>query len=149
MVVKTMEAQLGEFALKSRERATACFREAAEDFVEVMQKVGPNAADPSAGEGGAMPVVSGFLRASLQATNSEMPLANRENPNSSGNYSYEAGPVSLVIRGTDLGQSIHVGYTANYAVYVENMYGFVRLASMQWQQIVSRASERIRKSVEG
>ena len=149
MAELTLTAQFDEFTRKTRQRATAVFREASEDLVEEMQKVGPSVANPSATGGGNMPVDTGFLRASLQANNEQSPLTNRKNPDPEGSFAYDAGPVSLVIAGSDLGQTIHVGYTATYAQHVENRYGFVRLAAMQWQVFVNRAAARVKAQATG
>ena len=145
----TMAAQFDLWTLQTRQRANAVFREAAEDFVEIMQTVGPNAADPSAGKGGALPVVTGFLRASLQASTSSSPLATRENPNPKASYGYDSGPISLVILGTEIGQTLYIGYSARYAGYVENRYGFVRIAAMQWPELVRKATVRVKNQALG
>ena len=67
-----------------------------------------------------------FLRSSLQASSSAMPSLVRENPGiADSDYVAE---ITLVIAGTELGETIYLGYTAKYAA--RRHYGFVGADSL-------------------
>ena len=93
-----------------------------------------------------MPVDTNFLRASVQAGIGQVNFTAREKPAGVGRFSYDAGQVSLVIANSDIGDTITVMWTANYARHVE--YGargrpgrrFVGLAAQQWPQIVEQVA---------
>lgn len=107
----------------------------------------------SSGAGGNLPVDTGFLRASLLASTSAMPAINSNaRPVEGKTYDWDESQIEAVIQGAGLGQTLYFGYTAAYASHVE--YGangrpprrFVALAAMNWQQIVNRNAEKVRKA---
>ena len=57
----------------------------------------------------------GFLRASLRAATSAMPVLSLDNPG--GSFTPDVGQIELVIAGADLGDTIYLGYTAKYGAY--------------------------------
>ena len=68
--------------------------------------------------------------------------------NPGGSFTPDIGEIELVIVGADLGDTIYLGYTANYGAYVH--YGanghagrpWVDMVAQRWQQIVaSKAAE--------
>lgn len=128
-------AQVDDWCRMTDKRMTAVFRESAERVIEEMQK--------PVGAGGNMPIDTGFLRASLMASTSGLPMMSRPNPGTAA--SYDGGQISMVIAGAELGETVYAGYTANYAAHVE--YGargrpprrFVGLAAQKWPEIVSGA----------
>lgn len=63
-----------------------------------------------------VPVDAGFLRASLRASTSAMPVLSLDNPG--GTFIADAGESVLVIAGADLGDTIYLGYTAKYGAHV-------------------------------
>lgn len=96
---------------------------------------------------GGTPIDTGFLVHSWVASATEMPkITNGNRPPSSaapGSYSYDAGPINLIISNVPIGGKIYMGFTAEYGPHVE--YGangragraMVRLAAQQWPQIVA------------
>lgn len=95
------------------------------------------------------PIDTGFLIHSFQASASEMPTikagykpATSAGP---GSYTFDKGPINLIIDGVPLGNPIYLGFTAEYAPYVEYGAngragrGMVRLAAQRWQAIVDQA----------
>ncbi len=128
-------AQVEAWVQETDQRMTAVFRDSTQELVSIMQE--------PVGSGGNTPVDTGFMRATVQASTSDMPSIDpRARPASDaepGSYPYVSAPVSLVIAGAKLGQTIYVGYTAAYAAIQENRRGFVRLAALQWQSIVDRS----------
>ena len=121
-------AQVDAWVMATKERAEAVFRESTKRTVSIAQA--------------AVPVDTGFLRASIRASTSAMPTLSAARP-SSGSFPNGAGDVVLTIAGAQLGQTIFVGYTANYAIYVEYgtsrmaPRGFVARAAQQWQATVN------------
>ncbi len=89
-----------------------------------------------------MRVKTGFLRASLTASTSSMPYIDRaaRPPSDAGDNSYDPsnGEIALVIAGAQLGQTIHLGFTASYAGYREALDLFVASTAQQWPIIVAR-----------
>ena len=135
------QAQVGAWAKNSKAALEAIVHEAAQSVVDDMQT--------AVGNGGNMPVDTGFLRASLLASSSSMPQISEANVGAKdSSYSYSSGPVSLVINDTPIGGTLYCGYTAAYAAHVN--YGsngragrlFVELAAQKWPQFVKQAEER-------
>jgi len=92
---------------------------------------------------------TGFLRSSLKISTVSMPLANR--PQGAPDTGYMA-EIEAQIEGAELGETLYVGWTANYAAYVHygvtgyGMYGhigsrpprpWVTMIAQRWQGIVS------------
>ncbi|MFG1462265.1 HK97 gp10 family phage protein [Xanthobacter sp. DSM 24535] len=177
MPQQSFSAQVAAFQEQAEKKMRAVFRESAQDVVADMQTTGWSVASTaaaiaeglggkgrgknykpiqgpvlSAGEGGNMPVDTGFLRSSLQISiDGEFPSATRENPERV-THNYNPEPVNLLINGAEIGQTINAGYTAKYAPHVE--YGargraprrFVGLAAQRWQEIVNRVVARLNGS---
>jgi hypothetical protein len=145
-VAGSFSATVDTWVDETEARMLAVFREAAQRVIELMQKVGPSVANPDGGEGGNMPVDTGFLRASLLATLNSPSDAIRFKPDNVDAFSYSDGAVSLVILGAQIGDTIYAVYTANYARFVEYGangragYAFVRLAAQNWQQVVDEVA---------
>lgn len=131
-MANSFSAQVNAFIAKSEQRMVATLHGAAQDLAEGVTK-------PVA-KGGNMRVKTGFLRASLMASTSAMPLIdpNAKPPSNAADdsYDWDSNQVNLVIAGSDIGQTIYFGFTASYARYREYEDGFVRLAAQRWQQIV-------------
>lgn len=127
-LLMTFLAQVSDWVRDVQAVHEAVFRESAKRVAEDM--LVPRAV------GGNMPVVTGFLRASLLASTSAMPImSQRGNPN--GSYSFNAAPVTLAIAQAELGDTIYVGFTAIYARKVNySGYLFVEKAAQKWQSIV-------------
>ena len=128
-------AAVDNWAKQSVQVMTAVFRLSAE-------KVGEAVVDNT-------PVQTNFLRASFQASASEMPKIKAGYKPSvgagPGSYTFDKGPINLIIQGVPLGDPIYLGFTAEYAPYVEYGAngragrGMVRLAAQRWQAIVDQA----------
>lgn len=114
----------------------AVVKESVQRTVDRMQK-------PTA-KGGNMPVDTGFLRNSLQAGINMPKPGPGENPGNPAGYN--DGDVILAIQAAELGDTLWLTYSANYARYVEYGAqgrpgrGFVRLATQRWQQTVSQVA---------
>lgn len=92
-----------------------------------------------------VPRDTGFLQSSLLASTSEMPLLNR-----APGAIIPAGQIELVINAAELGETIYLGYTANYGAYVH--YGtskmpgrpWVDMVAQRWQSIVDQKTAELK-----
>lgn len=128
---------------------TTIFRFSVQDLVEAVKLEGPSIGPPSSpGFGGFMPVQLGDLRRSLRASTSLPPQIN---PALSGGVADGAAEVAFVIAGADLGDIIHLGFTAAYAQAVNYGHGsfggyhFVERNGAKWEAIVAENEARFSK----
>lgn len=145
MATLSFAAAVAGWAEKVPEAVEAVRNQSAADVVKDMQTL--------RSEGGRMRYDTGFLWASLMASTSAMPNINPSaRPTEGGSYSFDFGQVEAVIAGASLDDTLYFGYTASYAAHREYgsngqpADGFVRLAAMNWQQIVNRNAEKVRKA---
>lgn len=94
-----------------------------------------------------VPVDTGFLRNSLRASTTAMPVLSLAN---NGQVNIPAGEIMLVIAGADIGDTIYLGYTANYGAFVH--YGangqpgrpWVDMVAQRWASIVAAKSAEVK-----
>lgn len=130
----TFEAQVGEWARKVEGAFDVVFKEAAQEIVSELNTL--------------VPIDTGFLRASLRASTTDMPLLTRENPG--GAVPDDMAEIVLVIAGAEAGDVLYLGYTANYAAHVH--YGangrpgrpWVAMVAQRWEQIVATKAAEVR-----
>lgn len=147
MAQKSFSAQVSDWVKATKERQVAVRREAAQRVIAVMQT--------PVGQGGNLPLDTGFLRASLLAAVGAANFDIKEAPASGGAARYDAGQVSLIIAKAELSDPIVAVYTAKYARRMEygfvgedslgrtyNQAGrrFVALAAQQWPRIVNEVA---------
>lgn len=124
-----------------KDMMAAVFKQSVQDIAEIAQTPGPSVFNPGGGRGGHMPIgETGFLRASFVATLGAPPMQ-RENPGVATGY--DPGPISLVIAGADVEDTITLAWTANYARIVHRRYQWATLAAQRWQAVVA---ENVRKA---
>lgn len=137
-MARSFSATISERVATYQKRLEATFRASAQDISE--QITTPVA------KGGHMRVKTGFLRASLMASTSQMPMIDRNArpPADAADDSFapNSEAVALVIAGASLGETIYLGFTAAYAGYREAQDGFVRLPAQRWQQTVDANARR-------
>ncbi|MCD1266069.1 hypothetical protein B5M44_19160 [Shinella sumterensis] len=145
MATLSFAAAVAGWAEKVPEAVEAVRNQSAADVVNDMQTL--------RSEGGRMRYDTGFLWASLMASTSAMPGINPSaRPAEGSSYAFDFGQVEAVIAGASLDDTLYFGYTASYAAHREYgangqpADGFVRLAAMNWQQIVNRNAEKVRKA---
>lgn len=140
-MMASFSAQVDSWVRKSEKRLEAVVKESAQRVaVEVKRRT---------------PVDTGFLRNSLLASTSSMPLIDRNaRPGAGGSFADDSSQIALVIAGAPLGKPIYLGFVASYAAHVE--YGargragaaMVRLTAQSWdrivQSVVAEAKLRIR-----
>jgi len=148
MAQESFSASVNKWVAKSERRIETVFKEAAQDVISEMQEVGPSVANPDSHGTGHMPVDTGFLRASLQASLNSPAPAMTFRPPDAKSVKYDPSPVALVIAGAQLGQTIYATYAAAYAPRMEARYGFVRLAAQNWQSIVDRRARIVKRRVD-
>jgi len=129
---------------KAMKHANLVLKYAVQELIEDIVKTIP--------EGGRMRVDTGFLRASLRAQ-LEVPIMQviTKPDGEEGSYPLDVAEVTLTINRMQIGQTLHVGFTANYARYRE--FGangqppdaFVRTHTAAWQNYISRAAARVRQ----
>ena len=135
MANNTFAAKIDAWARKSETRMRAIVRESAQRVFNEANIVGPSVANPGGGEGGKMPVDTGFLRASFVVDIGSMPAGpSRGAPG--GSYAADTS-YTLKLKGMKLGDTVYGGWSAQYAVYMEHRYGFMRSAAQNWQPIVA------------
>lgn len=131
-------AQVRAFAEKAKAMQSAIFRESATLLVEE--------ANTPEGQGGRMPVDTGFLRNSSAASVEGMPADGALVP-------------ALVFATMHLGQTVWVGWTAKYAMRMEHGFqgedslgrtyaqagkGFARAAAQRWDFIVAEVTADVK-----
>jgi hypothetical protein len=130
----TFEAQVGEWARKVEGAFDLLFQEAAQELVSELNSL--------------VPIDIGFLKNSLRASPTEMPLLTREGDGTAGTD--PSAEIVLVIAGAEAGDVLYLGYTANYAAHVH--YGangrpgrpWVSMVAQRWEQIVATKAAEVR-----
>lgn len=136
-------AQVDEWTTKTKQRMEAVFHTAVDRLSEAVTAN--------------TPIDTGFLVHSWGASSQGMPqIVKGSRPPSSagpGSFTYDAGPVNLIISNVPLGGTIYMGFTAGYAGHVEYGAngrpgrGMVRLAAQRWPEIVNGAIRDAKASV--
>lgn len=144
----TFAADVDAWVKATEQRLEAVFKEATQRVVEEVRTPDD--------KGGHLPVKTGFMRNSIVAsTDGPTPISPNAKPEKGAEYDKESkqlpGPVSLVIAGATLGQTIWVCFTAAYAGYMEYGtatqpgFGFVRLAAQRWPRIVDEVVRELKE----
>lgn len=128
-------AQVGSWANKVDGALEAVFKESAQELVAQLNQL--------------VPRDTGFLAASLMASTTAMPQMTRANPGAA--VPGDLGDIVLVIAGADLGDTIFLGYTANYAAHVH--YGargnaprpWVTMVAQRWIAIVEAKAAEVKQ----
>lgn len=132
--MSSFAATVGQWATKVEGALEAVFKESAQELVAQLNAL--------------VPRDTGFLAASLRASTTAMPMLSLSNPG--GTFTADAGEITLVIAGADIGDTIYLGYTANYGAYVH--YGangrpgrpWVDMVAQRWQQIVAEKAAMVK-----
>ncbi|MDY8108259.1 HK97 gp10 family phage protein [Fulvimarina sp. 2208YS6-2-32] len=92
---------------------------------------------------------TGFLRASLVASKASMPTLSRANPGVAADL--DQGAIELAIQGAEIGETIFLGYTANYGAYIHYGSGgrparpWVTMVAQRWPQIVADVTRDLKR----
>lgn len=140
-------AQVGEWCHAVEGAFEVIFRESVQELVEEMDLLLVQSVyDQPISESGYKR--TGFLRASLVASLTAMPQLVRHNPGVP--VPADLGDVMMIITGADIGETIYLGYTANYAAFVhysangERGRPWVTMAAQRWPIIVDRVAARVK-----
>ncbi|MBU1306333.1 MAG: HK97 gp10 family phage protein [Alphaproteobacteria bacterium] len=131
----SFETDIAEWARKVQGAELLIFQESAQELVSQLTSL--------------VPVDTGFLRSSLRASTMAMPVMSLENPEA-GTFNLDAGEISLVIAGAEVGDIIYLGYTASYGAYVHAGANgrpgrpWVSMVAQRWSAIVDRVSVRVK-----
>jgi len=125
---------INQWVAQSQARLDAVWKTAAQDLAREVQT--PRA------KGGRLPLDTGFLRNSFAADINATPSGNGETP-------YTSGPVSIVVNRAKIGDRVVFGWSAQYSVFVEARFSFLRSAAQNWQQIVDKSAQKVRAGVGG
>ena len=142
----TFTATVDKWVAEVPERLSVVFRDATQTVVEIAQD--------------AIPVDTGFARASVRASTESMPQIDftpaprppGRKPRSGPIIPYSGQEISLSIANAKIEDTIFIGWTANYAIYLEYGHstqaptGFVRNAALQWPRIVSESAQKAKAS---
>lgn len=147
----SFEGQIAKWVAEVEGGALAIFHESAQRVTDEMNK--------PVGQGGNLPVDTGYLWHSLTASSSEMPKIREDaKPQSGASYSFNPAPVNLVINSVPIGGVVYIGYVANYSArlnygftgtdrlgrqYSQQGRMFVELAAQKWPSIVAQVTNEL------
>lgn len=145
--MSSFSATIGQWAAKVPEAIEAVLRGSAQDLVTEMQAELDRLVyqAPPAPSGYQR---TGFLRASLVASTTEMPKLVEDNPGQS--VQWDDSGITLVISGWDGDATLYVGYSARYGLMVHSGAGgavpkpWVQLVAQRWVSIVQRRAASVR-----
>lgn len=134
--------QIDAWTKKTEARMLAVYKGSVQEFVSRAQA--------------RIPVDTGFARASIRGSFESMPKIDSEARAVSGkNYSFDLSPIVLLINSAQPGQTIYIGWTANYIPYLEWGHsdqapnGFIGITALEWPEIVAGQIEKAKASVAG
>lgn len=132
--------QVKAFSKKAEARYRATARTAVQDTIDMAQR--------PRGDGGRLPIVTGFLRASIQASQNTMPsgpTTNEKNKKFPLGTQVAGEPVAMTLLKWDPStrQTLFVGWSAVYSRAMESRYGFLRGAAEVWDQTVAKAAKKV------
>lgn len=129
------------------------FVESTVEVTDFMQIIGISTAYPS-GQGGYLPVDTGWLMHSIQVSLSAMPMINPDSYPPEGAQpgaglhliKWDSEVTYAEIRSAKIGETIFIGYTAAYSAWQEyaspTIKGFVRKAAQRWPSIVEAVAQK-------
>ena len=134
-------AEIGQFTVSMKDVTKRYFHESVILLCEIMQT-------PKS-RGGRMPVLYGFLRSTLMVSTSPIALGTMKRPVDEPIYLYFPNRTEDEIRKARPGQTLYIGYGAEYADAQE--YGwdghpgnaFQRMAVQQWPMILAATEQRL------
>lgn len=125
-----------EWVAKSENLLTAVIQESTQTLARE--------ANRSRFKGGKMPIDTGFLTNSMSARIGSLPTGQSMRPDGYSALDWDGAQVNAVINSMDAGDVIFIGWTAEYARYMENRFGFMRSASQRWPEFVNDSVSLLR-----
>ncbi|MEN0652381.1 MULTISPECIES: hypothetical protein [Hyphobacterium] len=148
---KKFSAAVSDWVRKSEAIADVVVKTSVQRLAERANLDGPSVGrGASAGKGGRMPRVTGFLKNTMRAEIGSLPVGPKQNAEKKvfDDDEWSRG-VSLVIDQMKPGDVIYVGWSAVYARKMELKYAFMKGAAMEWQGIVNDVVAEARARIGG
>lgn len=133
-------SQIDAWTRQTEARMIAVYKGSTQEFVARAQR--------------RIPVDTGFARSSIRASLDSMPQID---PNLRGDpdqtYGLEMSSILLTINSAKPGQTIYIGWTANYIPFLEWGHsdqapnGFIGVTALEWPQIVAGEIDKAKASV--
>lgn len=123
------------FAEKAKDRSAAIFRQSVQELAEQ--------SNTPIEQGGKTPVDTGFLLASQAGSRIGMPYGPTKGARDQVYRTPFGGPIALVASQANLGDTVWIGWTAEYAGFMEARYGFMRSGAQNWPQTVARVTAEV------
>jgi len=139
MASTSFEQQVLAWQRKAEAAMTATLKEAAQELTEQ--------ANASRFKGGNTPIDTGFLRNSFNGAVNSIPSGRGTAPKGYKNTDFDAGPALLAINSVKIGDRLVLGWTANYAIYMEARYSFMRRAAQNWDTIAAQSARKVRRAI--
>ena len=127
----TFSAKVEAMTKKYQMQMRVVMRDSVQTTVKMAQEI--------AKEGGRMRVKTGFLRASVGASIGQMPSGTSINPDPTADevvFKVDGKAVAATLLRWQPGETLYVGWTANYARPREARDGFLRGAVERWDETV-------------
>lgn len=132
--------QLDEWAKKTEARMLAVYKGSVQEFVSRAQR--------------RIPVDTGFARSSIRGSLEAMPQIDPNGRGQAGvTYKPDMTSIILLINSVKAGQTIYIGWTANYVPFLEYGYsnqapnGFIGITELEWPNIVASEIEKAKANV--
>lgn len=133
----SFSSQINAWTRKSRLRMMAVAKDSAQTLTE--EVLTPRA------KGGNMTVDTGYLRNSAHADVNAVPRGTGfYDPSDAAGERVTSSTVEAILK-LQPGDKYYLGFTANYAQYMEARYAFIRLAAQNWDKIVAESVKRVRQ----
>lgn len=134
--MESFTASVEEWVRRAKDAEELIFKESCQELVSQLWDLTPKD--------------TRFLASSLLASTQAMPALSVKNPDPKGKFTLDVGQIELVIMGAELGDTIYLGYTANYGAHVH--YGangrpgrpWVSMVAQRWQSIVDAKAAQIK-----
>ncbi len=130
-------SQVESWVQESQVKMRAVFQESVQELVSKAQS--------------RIPIDTGFARASIRGSLTRMPSIDPKAAPASRSVKYpdRTGEVVVQIASAQLGDTIYVGWTANYVILLEYgssmqaPLGFVGISAIEWPDIVERVTREL------
>ena len=136
----SVESDIRDFVGRTEEKMLGVLRGALLDVT--------NDAQREITDGGRMPVITGFLRASGRANLNGWPIGPTDKPKDTApnSYTWDGEAVATTLFAMEMGDTFHFGWTAVYAGTQEYNKGFLEAAMQNWQQHVNNNIRKAEKA---
>lgn len=132
----SFQDQIDDWILRSTELTEAVLQDAAQEMAIE--------ANTPVSQGGRMRVDTGFLRNSIAAQVGSLPSGPNIQPEGFNNQDWNPEAIAIAINNWRLGQTLFIGWTANYAQARENRDFFARTVQQRWPEFVSQSVQKLR-----